>query len=265
MNNNPSLSLLQRAESLKLLGLVANWDKLTGNLPMIENIIQWEEIARKNYGLERRLKNSHIGRFKPLAQFNWNWPKKCDQKAIAEIMQLDFIESAMNVILCGPNGVGKTTIASNIAHEAIMRGFNALFITASKMLNDLASQDGDIALQRKLRKYASPHLLVIDEVGYLSYSNRHADLLFEIISRRYEQKPTIITTNKPFAEWNQIFPNAACVVSMVDRLVHNSEIISIDAESYRLKEAAENTAKRSNARQSQAKKKVSEKTSEAQS
>lgn len=248
MSNEQSLSLLQRAEALKLLGLVENWDKLTDDLSLIENIIQWEETARKNYGLARRLKNSHIGRFKPLSQFDWTWPKQCDQKAIAEIMQLDFIKNAMNVILCGPNGVGKTTIACNIAHEAIMRGFNALFVTASQMLNELTSQDGDIAMQRKLRKYASPHVLVIDEVGYLSYSNRHADLLFEIISRRYEKKPTIITTNKPFAEWNQIFPNAACVVSMVDRLVHNSEIISIEADSYRLKEAAENTEKRSLAR-----------------
>lgn len=261
--SNQSLSLLQRAESLKLLGIVSHWNELT-DLSLIENILQWEEIARKNNGLERRLKNSHIGRFKPLSQFDWSWPRKCDQKAICEIMELDFIKTAMNVVLCGPNGVGKSMIACNMAHSAIMRGFTAVFITASEMLNDLAAQDGDIALQRKLRKYASPHVLVIDEVGYLSYSNRHADLLFEIISRRYEQKPTIITTNKPFSEWNQIFKSAACVVSMVDRLVHNSEIISIDADSYRLKEANENSTKRTQSRKSPSKKKAVEKQNEAQ-
>jgi len=107
------------------------------------------------------------------------------------------------------------------------------------MLNELAAQDGDSALQRRIKFYAGPQLLVIDEVGYLSYSNRHADLLFEIISRRYQEKSTIITTNKPFAEWGEIFPNASCVVSLVDRLVHNAEIISIEADSYRLKESKE--------------------------
>src|ERR1700733_6192634 len=117
------------------------------------------------------------------------------------------------------------------------------------MLGDLASQDGDLALKRKLKFYTTPKLLVIDEVGYLSYSNRYADLLFEIVSRRYHQKPTIITTNKPFVEWRDIFPNATCVVSLIDRLVHRSEIINIDAESFRLKEAMEESAKRKASRE----------------
>ncbi|WP_177417983.1 ATP-binding protein [endosymbiont of Lamellibrachia barhami] len=102
------------------------------------------------------------------------------------------------------------------------------------MLNDLAAQDGDSALNRRLASYARPQLLVIDEVGYLSYSNRHADLLFEIVSRRYEEKSTLVTTNRPFAEWNEVFPNASCGVSLVDRLIHRSEILIIDGESYRL-------------------------------
>ena len=108
----------------------------------------------------------------------------------------------------------------------------------------LVLQDGDHALRRRLALYARPRLLLIDEVGYLSYSNRHADLLFEIISRRYEEKSTIITTNRPFAEWNEVFPNAACVVSLIDRLVHHAEIIQIDGESYRLKEAKERSEQR---------------------
>src|SRR3954463_704068 len=85
--------------------------------------------------------------------------------------------------------------------------------------------------------YAKPRLLVIDEVGYLSYSNRHADLLFELVSRRYEHNSTLITTNRPFAEWREVFPNAACVVSLVDRLVHNAEVLAIEGDSYRLKDA----------------------------
>jgi len=99
-----------------------------------------------------------------------------------------------------------------------------------------------------LSVYARPRLLVVDEVGYLSYSNRHADLLFEIVSRRYEAKSTLITTNRPFAEWGEVFPNAACVVSLVDRLVHHAEIIAIQGESYRLKEAKERSEQRLKAR-----------------
>ena len=96
---------------------------------------------------------------------------------------------------------------------------------------------GNSTLQRRLRHYARPQLLVIDEVGYLSYSNRHADMLFQLVSRRYQNKSTLITTNRAFGEWNEVFPNAACVVSLVDRLVHNAEIVAIEGESYRLKEA----------------------------
>jgi DNA replication protein DnaC len=99
-----------------------------------------------------------------------------------------------------------------------------------------------------LRHYAAPSLLVIDEVGYLSYSNRYADLLFELISRRYEQRSTLVTTNRPFAEWQEVFPNAACVVSMIDRLVHKAEIVAIDGDSYRLKEAKELSEKRAQRR-----------------
>jgi DNA replication protein DnaC len=126
------------------------------------------------------------------------------------LLPLEFIKEITNIILFGPNGVGKSTIAKNIAYQTVMRGFTALFITAGQMLNDLASQDGDNALRRRIKYYVRPTVLIIDEVGYLSYSNRHADLLFEIISRRYQEKPTIVTTNKQFSEWNQVFPNAAC-------------------------------------------------------
>lgn len=247
-------ALLQRAKSLKLLGIIAHWDELCdSSAAMVEKIITWEETERVSRSLERRLQSARIGRFKPLSEFDWSWPKKCDQQAINELMDLKFIKTAMNVILCGPNGVGKSTIAKNIANHAVIKGFTALFITASQMLNDLASQDGDNALRRKFQFYEKADVLIIDEVGYLSYSNRHADLLFEIISRRYQKKPVIITTNKPFAQWNDIFPGAACCVSLIDRLVHQSEIIVIEAESFRLKEAKEQSTKRSIARQTKRK------------
>ncbi|MEI7607378.1 MAG: IS21-like element helper ATPase IstB [Rhodospirillaceae bacterium] len=204
----------------------------------------WEEEERGRRSLERRLSDAHIGRFKPLCDFDWAWPKRCDRAAVEALMTLDFIRDAANAILVGPNGVGKSMLAQNIAHQAIIQGNTALFVSAGELLGELASLDSDTALRRRLRHYAAPTLLVIDEVGYLSYSNRHADLLFELVSRRYEQKSTLITTNRPFVDWREVFPNAACVVSLVDRLVHNAEVIAIDGESYRLKEARERAEKR---------------------
>jgi hypothetical protein len=119
----------------------------------------------------------------------------------------------------------------------VIDGHTVLFTSAGQLLGDLCALDSDSTLQRRLRHYARPQLLVIDEVGYLSYSNRHADMLFQLISRRYQNKSTLITTNRAFGEWNEVFPNAACVVSLVDRLAHNAEIVAIEGESYRLKEA----------------------------
>jgi DNA replication protein DnaC len=240
--------LLQRAKALKLMGLIAHWEEVR-DTSWVTQLLQWEEDERSQCSLANRLKSSRVGRFKLLADFDWNWPKKIDRQAIEELMNLSFMNEAMNIILCGPNGVGKSMIAKNIAYQAIIHGHTALFTTAGQLLGDLGSQDGDLALKRKLKFYTFPKLLVIDEVGYLSYSNRYADLLFEIISRRYHQKSTLITTNKPFAEWRDIFPNATCVVSLIDRLVHRSEIINIDAESYRLKEAKEESAKRKTLRE----------------
>lgn len=239
--------LLQRAKALKLFGFISHWNEI-GETGWIEQLITWEEEERSRRSLERRLSAARIGRFNSLAKFDWKWPSKCDREAIEDFMNLKFIEDSSNIIVCGPNGVGKTTIAQNIAHQAVIRGFTVLFTTAGSMLNELASQDGDNALRRRIKHYAQPQLLIIDEVGYLSYSNRHADLLFEVISRRYREKSTLVTTNKPFTEWGEIFPNASCVVSLIDRLVHHSEIVSIEAESYRLKEAKEKNLQRNESR-----------------
>ena len=233
----------ERAKKLKLYGLLTHWQDVL-DTAWLQPLILWEEEARQQRSLERRLGNAHLGRFKPLLDFDWQWPQQCDRDAIQELMTLDFLKGAANAVLVGPNGVGKSMIARNIAYQAVLQGHTALFTTAGEMLNILAAQDGDIALRRRLRYYAQPTLLVIDEVGYLSYSNRHADLLFEIISRRYEEKSVLITTNRPFSEWGEVFPNAACVVSLVDRLVHNAEIIQIKGESYRLKEAKERNEQR---------------------
>ena len=164
-------------------------------------------------------------------------------------MSLEFIAEAANVVLVGPNGVGKSMMVKNVAHQALIRGHTVRFTTAGELPGDLAALDSDTALRRRLRHYAAPDLLVIDEIGYHSYSNRHADLLFELVSRRYEAKSTVVTTNKAFSDWSEVFPNAACVVSLVDRLIHHSEVISIEGESYRLKEAKARSEQRKHQQQ----------------
>lgn len=237
--------LKERAKALKLYGLINQWEELTeSDYEWVNKLIQWEETQRHYRSLERRLSSAKLGRFKMLADFDWNWLKTCDRGAVEDLMTLAFLKDASNAIFVGPNGVGKTTVAKNIAHTAVLKGKKVLFTTAAKMLNELAACDGDMALQRRLRYYSTPDVLCIDEVGYLSYSNRHADLLFEIINRRYEQKSTLITTNRPFSEWGEVFPGAACVVSLIDRLIHHAEIISFEGESYRLKEAKERAEKK---------------------
>jgi len=240
-------TLQTRAQALRLHGLLAHWTQAV-EAGWVEALLDWEEAERARRSLERRLQDARIGRFKALCDFDWSWPKRCDRAAFEALMTLDFLKEAANAVLVGPNGVGKTTLARNLAYQALIHGHTALFATAGHLLGELAALDADALLRRRLRHYAAPALLVIDEVGYLSYSNRHADLLFELISRRYEHKSTVITTNRPFAEWHEVFPNAACTVSMVDRLMHNAEIVVIDGDSYRVKEAKERAERRAKQR-----------------
>lgn len=245
--NNAALN--SRVAALQMPGLLAHWDELDETqLDWIATMVGWEEIERSRRGLERRLRHAHLGRFKSLADFDWTWPERCDQTAVAEMMKLNFIKESTNLLLVGNNGVGKSTIAQNIAHQAVLQGHSALFVNAAQMLGDLAGRDSDSALHRRLKHYARPDVLVIDEVGYLSYANRHADLLFEIVNRRYELKPTIVTTNKPFSDWGEVFPNAACVVSIVDRLVHHSQVLLIEGDSYRMHEAKQRADKQKRTR-----------------
>ena len=213
-------------------------------IPVVAQMLAWEAAERSRRSLERRLREAHIGRFKPLADFDWAWPKSIDRGAVEELMTLDFLKDASNVVLVGPNGVGKTMCACNLGYQAVLAGHTALFTTAGQLLGELAALDSDSGLRRKLRQYTAPDVLVIDEVGYLAFSNRYADLLFELVSRRYQHKSTVVTTNRAFADWGEVFPNAACVVSLIDRLMHRAEVVRIDGESYRAKEAEEREAKR---------------------
>jgi DNA replication protein DnaC len=203
----------------------------------LERLVEAELAARLRQRVERRLKDARLGRFKMMADFEWDWPTHIHRPTIERVLTLDFLAQRENVIVVASHGLGKTMIAKNLVHQAILAGHSARFLTAADLILDLTNQDTARALQHGLRTYMRPSLLAIDEVGYLSYDAHAADLLFQVISRRYEQKSLVITTNLPFKQWGTVFPNAACAVALIDRLTHHAEIVTIEAESYRKREA----------------------------
>jgi DNA replication protein DnaC len=236
------------ADQLKALGLrhtAAQLDDLLatatkrrfGPAEMLEMLVERESRHRAQKSLERRLARSRIGRFKPMSDYEWDWPKRIDRDAIEAALRLEFLDGGRNIVLVAPQGLGKTMMARNIAHQAVLAGHSVLFITAAQLLLDLAAQDSARALERRFRHYCRPTLLCLDEIGYLSYDARNADLLFQIISRRYENKSIVMTTNLAFSDWPTIFPNATCATALIDRTVHHADVIAIEGESYRRREA----------------------------
>ena len=210
---------------------------------LLEHVVQQEHAARARRGLERRLTCAHLGRFKPMADFDWTWPTRIDRAAVEAALQLDFLAETRNVVLVAPQGLGKTMIAQNIGHQAVLAGHSVRFVSASQLLLDLAAQDSARALDRRLRFYGSrTSLLVIDEIGYLSYDSRNADLLFQVISRRHEKRSLLLTTNLAFSDWPTIFPNAGSAIALIDRIVHHADILAIEGESYRRRVAEQSRA-----------------------
>jgi DNA replication protein DnaC len=160
--------LRARAQALHLNGLLAHWPQVAHE-PWVAQLLDWEEAERARRSMERRVRRSSIGRFKPLVDFDWTWPTRCDRQAIEELMGLEFMAEAANVILFGPNGVGKSTLARNLAYQALIGGRTVLFASAGALLGELAAIDSASALSRRLRHYAGFDLLCVDLCGALSY------------------------------------------------------------------------------------------------
>ena len=236
------LGLRVTAEQLSDLVARATKERL-GAAQLLELVCDLEEKDRARRSLERRLQRSRLGRFKTVSHFDWSWPSRIDRDRVEAALRLEFLQETRNIVLVAPQGLGKTMIAQNIAHEAILAGHSVLFVTAAQLLLDLAAQDSARALDRRLRHYAKQSLLIVDEVGYLAFDNRNADLLFQVIARRYERKSLVLTTNLPFREWPTIFPNATCATALIDRVIHHADVIAIEGKSYRLRQAEDRAKK----------------------
>jgi DNA replication protein DnaC len=217
----------------------AHWSPLM----ILEQLVQAEAEDRSRLSMERRLHVSGIKSFKPMADFEWNWPTKIERDIVERALTLDFLHEARNLVLVGRNGLGKTMIAQNICHAAVLAGHSVFFRSAPALLEELHRQTPE-GRRRKLRTYANVGLLCVDEVGYLSFDDKAADLLYEVINRRYERKPLIVTTNRLFKEWNEVFPNATCIATLLDRLLHHADVTVIEGESYRVRESEREAAAR---------------------
>lgn len=238
-----SLGLFVTSSTLDEIVALAT-KKRWGPIELLEHVADLEEKDRARRGLDRRMSRSRLEKFKPVADFEWDWPRSINRPLIEALLTLDFMDSARNIVFVAPGGLGKTMFAQNIAHRAILAGRSVLFLTTAQLLLDLGAQESARALERRLRYYANVGLLVLDEVGYLAFDNRNADLLFQVVSRRYEKKSLVMTTNLAFKQWNTIFPTATCAHALIERVVHHADVVKIEGESYRLRESELAASKR---------------------
>jgi DNA replication protein DnaC len=209
-----------------------------------EDLVALERRERDARNLESRTKTATLGAFKPLDRFDWNHPRSVDRALYEEILELGFLSRSENVLLRGQSGVGKSTLAQALAHAALVKGHTVRFTTLAAALADLSRQESVPALERRLRRYTRVDLLVLDELGYLPCDGRSADLLYNLISRRHEQRSTVVSTNLAYKQWSTVFPGAACVAALIDRFAQHCHVIDIDADSWRNKEATERAARK---------------------
>ena len=201
---------------------------------ILEELVELEGREREARNLARRAKMACLGSFKPVADFDWSFPRSIDRELYEHLYEsLDFIERGQNILLRGGPGVGKTTLVQNLAHRALSRGYTVRFCTLSAALADLLRQESIPATERRLKRYVAPDLLVLDELGYLPCSAQSADLLFHIVSRRHQSRSLILTTNLAYKAWTTVFPEASCLGALVDRFAQHCHVIDIDGESWR--------------------------------
>jgi DNA replication protein DnaC len=233
------LSLTTIAQHYEDLGREAAGEGLS-HVEYLRRLAEAEAAARYERSVQRRTKAARLPVLKTLEQFDWSWPKKINRAQVQDLFRLRFIEQNTNVVFIAGVGLGKTHLAVTLAHSACLHNVSTLFAPAVEIVNTLSAAQATNTLSRALKAYVAPRLLVIDELGYLPMDKRGADLLFQVISARYERGSIIITTNTAYKQWPRIFNNdATLTTAILDRLVHHCETITIEGKSYRMKDKTE--------------------------
>ena len=208
-----------------------------GHVAYLAHLIQTEAELKRDRATQRRIRLARFPVIKTLDAFQWSWPKKINRLQVQELFRLGFIKDKGNVILLGGVGLGKTHLAIALGHEACLKGHTVLFATAIGVINALSAAQLAGRLTQEMRKYQRPSLLILDELGYLPIDKQGADLLFQVISNRYEQGAMIITTNRAFKDWPKTFNNDSTLTSaMLDRLLHHAQTVIIEGKSFRMKD-----------------------------
>jgi len=209
------------------------WD----HVEYLRRLVEGEYNQQHQRRVQARIKGARFPVIKTLEQFNWNWPKKINRLAVQNLFRLEFLAQKANVVLLGTVGVGKTHLATALGYAACLEGRSVRFAGAIEVINDLQAAQKNGGLKRALKQYLRPALLILDEVGYLPIDQKGADLLFQVISQRYERGSIVLTTNKPFKQWAAIFNNDSTIASAVlDRLLHHADTVVIEGSSYRMKD-----------------------------
>jgi DNA replication protein DnaC len=229
------LGLPFMAEHHSQLAAKAARDSLS-HVDYLTRLTEGELNQRRDKATVRRIKSARFPVVKTLDQFSWSWPKKINRMAVQNLFRLQFMEDHSNVILLGTVGLGKTHLATALGYTACLAGKSVLFATAVDTINTLAAAQAASRLKVELKKYLAPSLLILDELGYLPIDKHGADLLFQVISMRYERGSTVITSNRAFKKWPEIFNNDSILTSAIlDRLLHHAETCVIEGPSYRMK------------------------------
>lgn len=207
---------------------------------LLLRLVEGETAARQDRARRRRICNARFPVIKTFEQFDFTWPTRINRPAVQNLFRLKFIEDKANAVIVGTVGLGKSHLCIALGHAAAAAGFNVRFTTAIDIVNTLAAAQNAGRLAQELKKYTRPALLLIDEVGYLPIDKHGADLLFQVISQRYETGSIVLSTNKIFKHWPAIFNNDATLTSAIlDRILHHAETIIIEGKSYRMKDRIE--------------------------
>lgn len=242
MNNHQQIN--QCLTALKLSWMKDNYEQIlkqaaqkqTSPLEYLCELLRGETETRSERGIERRIKAARFPVQKSMDTFNWQWPQDINRQQVEHLLSLRFLDKAENAVFVGPVGVGKTHLATAIGLQACRAGHKVLYCNTIEAINDLLAAQKNGRLKEALKKYTTAHLLVLDELGYLPIDKHGANLLFQIISLRYEKGSILMTTNKAFKDWPEIFNNDSTLASAVlDRLLHHCDTVVIKGSSYRMR------------------------------